>query len=399
MRSEEKGTSESLTRQVEGVKRQVEAIKGQVPAPREQPQGMTERFVGTLDIVDSEGRMAFQFDADNRRILAWDGEDREVLRFDGSNARLQVGGTGNDGDLSVSDAEGKRFMAVDSGSHQLRLHDDDGREFIRFEAADHRFFGYDDQGRRVLTFYGNPAQLYVGGEGNEGDFYVTDGGGKNFIHADSGSHRLRINDADGQEFLRFESGEHQFFGYDEQGRRVLIFYGQRAQLYVGGDGNEGDLYIVHPSGVNTIQLDGNSGDIILRNADAAEEFDAVDGKPVEAGTVVVLGDDGAVQPSREPYDPRVAGIVSGAGEYRPGVLMDRRDRPARVPIAMMGKVFCRVDATGQPVSVGDLLTTSTMVGHAMRATDAARAMGAVIGKALRPLADGIGLVPVLVSLQ
>lgn len=196
MRSEEKGTSESLTGQVEGANRPVEAIKRQVPAPREQPQGATERFVGTLDIVDSEGRMAFQFDADNRRILAWDGEDREVLRF-----------------------------------------------------------------------YGNPAQLYVGGEGNEGDFYVTDGGGKNFVHADSGSHRLRINDGDGQEFLRFESGEHRFFGYDEQGRRVLIFYGQRAQLYVGGDGNEGDLYIVHPSGVNTIQLDGNSGDIILRNAE------------------------------------------------------------------------------------------------------------------------------------
>jgi hypothetical protein len=35
----------------------------------------------------------------------------------------------------------------------------------------------------------------------------------------------------------------------------------------------------------------------------------------------------------------------------------------------------------------------------MRADDPNRAFGAVIGKALRPLASGRGLVPVLVALQ
>jgi len=49
--------------------------------------------------------------------------------------------------------------------------------------------------------------------------------------------------------------------------------------------------------------------------------------------------------------------------------------------------------------VGDLLTTSPTPGHAMRADDPGRAFGAVLGKALRPLADGQGLVPILVALQ
>jgi hypothetical protein len=35
----------------------------------------------------------------------------------------------------------------------------------------------------------------------------------------------------------------------------------------------------------------------------------------------------------------------------------------------------------------------------MKASDAARAFGAVIGKALRPLRDGCGLIPILIALQ
>jgi hypothetical protein len=35
----------------------------------------------------------------------------------------------------------------------------------------------------------------------------------------------------------------------------------------------------------------------------------------------------------------------------------------------------------------------------MRATDAARAFGAVIGKALRPLQSGQSMIPILVALQ
>jgi len=66
---------------------------------------------------------------------------------------------------------------------------------------------------------------------------------------------------------------------------------------------------------------------------------------------------------------------------------------------MVGKVFCKVDATHGPIGVGDLLTTSSVVGHAMRAGDPARSFGTVIGKALRPWRDGLGLIPILVALQ
>jgi hypothetical protein len=70
-----------------------------------------------------------------------------------------------------------------------------------------------------------------------------------------------------------------------------------------------------------------------------------------------------------------------------------------MPIALVGKVFCKVDADHSPVEIGDLLTTSPTLGHAMKVCDPIKAFGAVIGKALRPLRGGQGLIPILVALQ
>jgi hypothetical protein len=82
------------------------------------------------------------------------------------------------------------------------------------------------------------------------------------------------------------------------------------------------------------------------------------------------------------------------------MILDRQGSSEnRMPIALMGKVYCKVDAQYGPIEVGDLLTTSCTAGHAMRATDPMKSFGAVIGKALRPLRAGQGLVPVLVALQ
>jgi hypothetical protein len=141
-------------------------------------------------------------------------------------------------------------------------------------------------------------------------------------------------------------------------------------------------------------------DIFLNNADCAEEFALSHASSVEPGTVMVIDDEGALLTSAAAYDRRVAGIVSGAGTYKPAIVLDKQGRgEGRAPIALMGKVFCKVDASYGAIGVGDLLTTSATPGHAMRAADPLRAFGAVIGKALRPLADGTGLIPVLVALQ
>jgi hypothetical protein len=115
---------------------------------------------------------------------------------------------------------------------------------------------------------------------------------------------------------------------------------------------------------------------------------------------MVLDDDGSVRPCDTAYDPRAVGVVSGAGPYRPAIVLDRREEdPDRAQIALIGKVCCNVDATFAPIRVGDLLTSSPTRGHAMKATDPLAAFGAVIGKATEPLSDGRGQIRILVTLQ
>ena len=142
-----------------------------------------------------------------------------------------------------------------------------------------------------------------------------------------------------------------------------------------------------------------TGDIRLANADCAEDFDIADAH-IEPGTVMVLGDEGKLYQSHKPYDKRVAGVISGAGDYKPGIVLDKRQsQQPRQPVALLGKVYCKVDAQYAAIEVGDLLTTSATPGHAMKAGEASQAFGSVIGKALRPLHEGQALIPILIALQ
>jgi hypothetical protein len=70
------------------------------------------------------------------------------------------------------------------------------------------------------------------------------------------------------------------------------------------------------------------------------------------------------------------------------------------PVALTGRVYCLVDASSDAIEAGDMLTTSSLPGHAKKATDQARSHGAIIGKAMTTLNKGEkGLVLVLVNLQ
>lgn len=179
-----------------------------------------------------------------------------------------------------------------------------------------------------------------------------------------------------------------------------------------GRTNWGQFVLHGPSGnvgIGTVEpreklhVDGNirvTGDIALENGDCAEEFTAADSELAEPGTVMVLDEEGSVRQSRNAYDKKVAGVVSGAGSFKPAIVLDKKaGGQKRLPIALMGKVLCKVDADCGCIEAGDLLTTSTTLGHAMKAADPIKAFGTVIGKALGPLKRGRGMIPILVALQ
>jgi len=155
-----------------------------------------------------------------------------------------------------------------------------------------------------------------------------------------------------------------------------------------------------------VEVTGNvrvNGDIVLTNQDCAEDFAIAAPENVEPGSVMVIGHDGALRQSDQAYDKRVVGVISGAGDLKPGIVLGRQqsleELDKRVPVALWGRTYCKVDAGSSPVEVGDLLTTSSTPGHAMKAADPLKAFGAVIGKALVSLKSGQGLIPILIALQ
>ncbi len=105
-----------------------------------------------------------------------------------------------------------------------------------------------------------------------------------------------------------------------------------------------------------LHVNGNiiAQDVGLRNADVAEEFTISEPVAVEPGSVMVIDEGTVLRQCTEAYDTKVAGVVSGAGDYKPALVVDRQtNQTGRLPIALMGKVFCRVDASQMPIKVGD----------------------------------------------
>jgi len=191
--------------------------------------------------------------------------------------------------------------------------------------------------------------------------------------------------------------------YNEAGQASVSMRGQSgayAVVHIGSGGSPGAITLSNDSGSVSIIVDGKKGDITFENGDCAEDFDLSGDSDADPGTVVTLGTDGSVSPSTQAYDTRVIGVVSGACGRGVAVrLGSRAGIRRRVPVALIGTVYCKVTAEFGEIGAGDLLVTSPVRGHAMCMGDSARPDGIVIGKALQPLRSGADLIPILAMLR
>jgi hypothetical protein len=147
----------------------------------------------------------------------------------------------------------------------------------------------------------------------------------------------------------------------------------------------------------------SSGDLVVElgeGLDYAEGFNVSDETEIEPGTVLIIDPDnpGELAISHKPYDSKVAGIVAGAKGMGSGVRLgpDQFD----YDVALAGRVFCNVETINSDIQPGDLLTTSSIPGYAMKAADHSRTHGTILGKAMEPLEKGQkGQILVLITLQ
>lgn len=183
-----------------------------------------------------------------------------------------------------------------------------------------------------------------------------------------------------------------------------------------------------------LQLDGS---VSSPAADLAEYYPVA--RDVEPGDVVAFTGEGlALERARAGAQGRLAGVVSSRPAFVMGLSYTRADElgvappgflagdgqalavpsgfalaadelaeppvdppilheievNGRAPLALSGRIPCKVTAANGPIHTGDLLTASWVAGHAMRATEA----GPVIGTALEDCGAGEGTILVLPNL-
>jgi len=129
-------------------------------------------------------------------------------------------------------------------------------------------------------------------------------------------------------------------------------------------------------------------------ADLAEMLPATLG--LEPGDVLIISPDGKLARSTEPYATNVVGVYSTSPGFVGGD-GDDDDPTGKVPLSVLGVVPVKASAENGPIKPGDLLTSSSAPGRAMRADGFVG--GAIIGKALEGLSEGTGVIKMLVTLH
>ncbi|MFH1092872.1 MAG: hypothetical protein V1739_01800 [Candidatus Omnitrophota bacterium] len=113
----------------------------------------------------------------------------------------------------------------------------------------------------------------------------------------------------------------------------------------------------------------------------------------EAGDVVLISDDEKtdVIKSSVRFDSRVAGVIS----EDPKIYMGSEKQ--KIPLALAGVVMCKATTENGSIKRGDLLVTSSLPGHAMKASGQEVKPGMLIGKAMQPLKESTGKIYILVN--
>lgn len=291
--------------------------------------------------------------------------------IDGDKGDISAGGNGQKGGVELRGEDGTLvgYLSAGAGGASLAILAQDGKQ---------------------RAYLSNSGDFNLGGNGTPGQMRLLPATAMPGIVGQTPQPTIYVDGENGSILLK------------KNNQDSIVLNAQLGNIAVGGPaGAAGNIFIFpENSSAASIQLDGQSGDIVLSNADCAEDFDIYNSEAVCPGMVMVIDQEDLLRPSTEPYDTKVAGVVSGAGGFRPGLVLDRKHpKNNRLPVALMGKVYCLADAGYSSIEVGNLLTTSSTPGHAMKAIDPQRSFGAVIGKALRPLKSGRGLIPLLIALQ
>jgi hypothetical protein len=309
----------------------------------------------------------------------------------GSRTRVRIGlGDGNVG-IGTDSPASKLHVQYASGQAGISSRGPSGDTWLPFSDGN----AYISAANIIFRDSANTERVRITGAGDVG-IGTTSPASKLHVQYASGQAGISSRGPSGDTWLPFTDGNAYIAGAN------IIFRDNTnaERMRITGAGNVG---IGTASPAAKLDVNGTARVKVLEitGADLAEKFPTTE--TLEPGTVVEIDPDnpGHLRKARGAYNKRVAGVVAGANGLSKGIILGNLEGSENhTPIAISGRVWVYADATQEAIEPGDLLTTSDMPGHAMKASDPSRAHGAVIGKAMTRLEKGkTGMVLVLVNLQ
>jgi hypothetical protein len=395
------------------------------------PYAAYSLLAGNADRLDGQHASAFALTAHNHWNGNWSGSGTGLTLSTNGQFSYAVNGSNTGGGNAIygttnSPAGYSAMQGVNIGG---------GNGVYGSSSSGAGVLGFSTSGSGVHgTANGSSAAVY-GNNNGSGDGLSGSGSSGNGVSGSSSSgNGVSGSSSSGNGVSGSSSSGNGVYGTGVTGGKFIGSSGSQPGLYVSNQGggdiiqgfgtgsgsfvvqNNGDVYAqgdVYASAYNCFTSFSDGLDDLLSEedlapcltdgytSDFAEMLPAV--RDLEPGDLLVIGPDGTLIRSSQPYQATVVGVYS----TRPSYVGNSRywGQAGYAPLALAGIVPVKVSAENGPIRPGDLLTTSATPGHSMRASPLTLngvtfyPSGVLVGKALAGLDSGTGVILMLVTLQ
>lgn len=144
-------------------------------------------------------------------------------------------------------------------NRDLVIRDSKNRVVARIDAqsgGDFRII--DPKGKTITLIEKNGSNLWLGGNGKDGDLVLLPRGktGQNLSNAS-----VHINGDDGTQILGGAGTDGQLVLRNKQGKQRILINAKKAQIILGQEGVDGDIFVRDAKGKPMVTLDGSKGKV------------------------------------------------------------------------------------------------------------------------------------------
>lgn len=208
-------------------------------------------------------------------------EKTTVMTFDPSTGVVMLGTKGVIGTLAVCGNDGKQKVRLFGELAECQLGGNGLDGLLVLHPAKGK--NGDPAGKATIYLSAIDATARVGGNGRYGNLSVCASDTQAVVQLDAKSGDIKVGgEGSNGDLMLFHSLVQS--PHPPELSRIHLS-ADEATVRIGNKGQDGKLLVRNTKGKNVIQIDGASGDILLENADCAEEFD-VDDPAIEPGSVL-----------------------------------------------------------------------------------------------------------------